>query len=239
MTSTQVEWRVPVGADETSAVLDRATTGSASAVFVCAHGAGGHMADRGMQQTAEVMRERGMDVVRFNFLYKEKRINRPDPMPRLQETVAAVVARTRDELAPRRLIVGGRSMGGRAASMLAAKGFEADGLLLLAYPLHPAGKPDQLRDAHLPAIEMPVLCINGTRDALCTRELMERVLERVGPNWEMHWVEGADHSFHVLKSSGRTDAQVMEEIGDVGERWVSSRMRERSERVSGSARPSV
>jgi uncharacterized protein len=221
MTSTRTEWRVQVGADETSAIVDRATTGDASAVFVCAHGAGGNMADRGMQQTAETLRARGMDIVRFNFLYKEKRINRPDPMPRLEQTVAAVVARTREELAPRRLIIGGRSMGGRAASMLAAKGFECDGLLLLAYPLHPAGKPDQLRDAHLPAIEVPVLCFSGTRDALCTRELMERVLERVGANWQMHWVEGADHSFHVLKSSGRTDAEVMAEIGATAEQWMS------------------
>jgi predicted alpha/beta-hydrolase family hydrolase len=222
--SERVEWRVQVGADETSvvsAVLDRATSGDATAVFVCAHGAGGNMADRGMVSTAETLRRRGMDVVRFNFLYKEKRIGRPDPMPLLEKTVAAVVARVRSELEPRRLVIGGRSMGGRAASMLAAKGFECDGLLLLAYPLHPAGKPDQLRDAHLPAIRTRTLCFNGTRDALCTRELMERVLERVGPNWEMHWVEGADHSFHVLKSSGRTDAEVMREIGEVSERWVT------------------
>jgi predicted alpha/beta-hydrolase family hydrolase len=175
-----------------------------------------------MTQTAETLRARGMDVVRFNFLYKEKGIGRPDPMPVLEKTVAAVVARVRDELAPERLVIGGRSMGGRAASMLASKGFDADGLLLLAYPLHPAGKPDQLRDAHLPAIAMPTLCINGTRDALCTRELMERVLARVGASFQMHWVEGADHSFHVLKSSGRTDAQVMEEIGDVSERWLAA-----------------
>ena len=220
-TAARTEWRVRVGADETSAVLDRATTGSASAVFVCAHGAGGNMFDRGMQQTAEAMRARGMDVVRFNFLYKEKRVGRPDPMPVLEKTVEAVVARVREEMAPQRLIIGGRSMGGRAASMLASRGFDASGLLLLAYPLHPAGKPDQLRDAHLPSIRMPTLCINGTRDALCTRELMERVLERVGENFQMHWVEGADHSFHVLKSSGRTDAQVMEEIGAVSERWLA------------------
>ncbi len=224
MTSIRTEWRVRVGAgDETSAVLDRATAssgGDAAAVFVCAHGAGGHMADRGMLQTAGVLRARGMDVVRFNFLYKEKRIGRPDPMPRLEETVAAVVGRVREELRPRRLVIGGRSMGGRAASMLAARGFDCEGLLLLAYPLHPAGKPDQLRDAHLRSIEQPVLCINGTRDALCTRKLMEQVLQRVGPNWKMHWVDGADHSFHVLKSSGRTDAQVLEEIGDVSEPWV-------------------
>jgi len=219
---TRAEWRVRVGEDETSAIFDRATTGAASAVFVCAHGAGGSMLDRGMQQTAEAMRSRGVDVVRFNFLYKEKRMGRPDPMPVLEKTVAAVVARVRDELAPRVLIFGGRSMGGRAASMLASKGFEADGLLLLAYPLHPAGKPEQLRDAHLPSIAMPTLCINGTRDALCTRELMERVLERVRPSFRMHWVEGADHSFHVLKSSGRTDAAVMSEIGETAERWLSS-----------------
>jgi predicted alpha/beta-hydrolase family hydrolase len=219
--SARVEWRVRVGAEETSAVLDRATSGSATAVFVCAHGAGGTMSDRGMLATAEALRARGMDVVRFNFLYKEKRAGRPDPMPLLEETVAAVVAHVRDELASARLIIGGRSMGGRAASMLAARGFDADGLLLLAYPLHPAGKPSQLRDAHLPSIRMPTLCINGTRDALCTRELMENVLKRVGPNFRMHWIDGADHSFHVLKSSGRTDAQVMEEIGNVSGEWIS------------------
>jgi uncharacterized protein len=166
------------------------------------------------------MRAQGMDVVRFNFLYKEKRSGRPDPMPVLRKTVEAVVARTRDELQPDLVIIGGRSMGGRAASMLAADGFACDGLLLLAYPLHPAGKPDQLRDAHLPDIEVPVLCLNGTRDALCRRDLMDAVLERVGPNWTMHWLDGADHSFHVLKSSGRTDAEVLAEIGQSSRAWV-------------------
>jgi hypothetical protein len=161
-----------------------------------------------------------VDVVRFNFLYKEKRSGRPDPMPLLKKTVEAVVARARDELRPDVVIIGGRSMGGRAASMLAAEGFASDGLLLLAYPLHPAGKPDQLRDAHLPKIEMPVLCVNGTRDALCRRDLMDAVLDRVGPSWTMHWLDGADHSFHVLKSSGRTDAEVLAEIGEASRVWA-------------------
>ncbi|HMA22770.1 MAG TPA: alpha/beta family hydrolase, partial [Gemmatimonadaceae bacterium] len=151
----------------------------------------------------------------------EKGSGRPDPMPRLMDTVAAAVDRARAELEPKTLIIGGRSMGGRAASMLAADGFDADGLLLLAYPLHPAGKPDKLRDAHLPRITMPVLCINGTRDGLCTRELMERVLETVTAPWEMHWLDGADHSFHVLKSSGRNDAAVLDEVAGVSERWLS------------------
>jgi predicted alpha/beta-hydrolase family hydrolase len=212
-----VTWRVRVGADEVSAEHDPA---GSSILFVCAHGAGGNMRDRGVLSVAQAIRERGIDVVRFNFLYKEKRSGRPDPMPLLKQTIEAVVARVRSELAPRTLVIGGRSMGGRAASMLAADGFDCAGLLLLAYPLHPAGKPEQLRDGHLPKIDMPVLCLNGTRDTLCRRDLMERVLERVGANWTMQWLDGADHSFHVLKSSGRTDSQVLEEIGDVSTAWM-------------------
>jgi predicted alpha/beta-hydrolase family hydrolase len=92
-------------------------------------------------------------------------------------------------------------------------------LLLLAYPLHPAGRPDQLRDAHLPRIATPVLCFNGTRDALCRVDLMERALQSVTTDWDMRWIEGADHSFHVLKSTGRTDADVRDEIGRVSAAW--------------------
>ena len=215
------EWRVAVGGDETSAIFEPATSGEQGIVFVCAHGAGGNMNDRGIVQTASTLRSRGLGVVRFNFLYKEKKSGRPDPMPRLKECITAVVSRVRDEIKPTTLIIGGRSMGGRAASMLAADGFECDGLLLLAYPLHPPGKPDQLRDAHLPAIKVPVICFNGTRDPFCTPALMEAVLERVKTRWEMHWIEGADHSFHVLKSSGKTDAQILGEIGDETQAWVS------------------
>src|SRR5688572_26906343 len=218
-------WRVRVGDDEVAAAHDSA---GSLIVFVCAHGAGGNMADRGVLAVSQAMRAQGVDVVRFNFLYKEKRSGRPDPMPLLKKTIEAVVARTREELRPEVLIIGGRSMGGRAASMLAADGFACDGLLLLAYPLHPAGKPEQLRDAHLPRIEVPVLCLSGTRDALCRRDLMESVLERVGANWTMHWLEGADHSFHVLKASGRTDSEVLAEVGDTSRMWL--------ERLAGASR---
>ena len=215
------EWRVPVGGQETSAVFEPPSDGSDDGiVFVLAHGAGGNMKDRGVVQTANVLRARGLGVVRFNFLYREKKSGRPDPMPRLEECYRAVVTCVREETQPRSLIIGGRSMGGRAASMLAAAGFECDGLLLLAYPLHPPGKPDQLRDAHLPAIKVPAICFNGTRDPFCTPNLMEEVLKRVTTDWEMHWVDGADHGFHVLKSSGKTDAQVLEEIGDASQAWV-------------------
>jgi len=215
-------WMVAVGPDTTSAVYDPALGGADAALFVCAHGAGGSMADRSVAATAKALTARGIGVVRFNFLYREKKRGRPDQMPVLQDTLAAVVEHTRAELRPKRIVIGGRSMGGRAASMLAAEGYSADGLLLLAYPLHPPGKPNQLRDAHLPKITMPVCCFCGTRDPFVTRELMERVLETVPAPWEMHWVDGADHSFHVLKSSGRTDAAVMDDIADMSRRWIDS-----------------
>jgi predicted alpha/beta-hydrolase family hydrolase len=218
----RAEWRVKVGGEETSAVYEPSQNGKpGERCFVCAHGAGGNMNDRGLLQTANMLRSRGLDVVRFNFLYKEKKSGRPDPMPRLKEVISAVVDRVREEVKPKTLIIGGRSMGGRAASMLAADGFGCDGLLLLAYPLHPPGKPEQLRDAHLPAIEVPVICFNGTRDPFCTPELMEAVLKRVKTKWDMHWIQGADHSFHVLKSSGRTDAEVLAEIGNATEVWLT------------------
>jgi len=212
---------VRVGEEETSAVFEPALAPAGGALFVCAHGAGGHMADRGMLAVAEHLRRCGLGVVRFNFLYREKGSSHPDTMPRLKECIAAVATHARREIGPQSFILGGRSMGGRAASMLAAEEFPCDGLLLLAYPLHPAGKPESLRDAHLARIEVPVLCLNGTRDALCRRDLMQGVVDRLTGRWTMHWLEGADHSFHVLKSSGRSDEEILAEIAESSGVWVS------------------
>jgi predicted alpha/beta-hydrolase family hydrolase len=221
MTTDELSWKVALdGGGEVSAALDRADVQPARALFVCAHGAGGSMNDRGVLAVSKALRGVGFDVVRFNLPYREKGSSRPDAMPVLQRCIASVVARVREELKPRVLLTGGRSMGGRAASMLAAEGFASDGLLLLAYPLHPAGQPEKLRDAHLPRIRVPVLCINGTRDDLCRRDLMERALEPVTADWTMHWLEGADHSFHVLKSSGRNDAAVMQEVAGATAEWL-------------------
>lgn len=161
----------------------------------------------------------GLDVVRFDFPYREKGSRRPDPMPVLMDCIRRVAQAVKAD----RLFLGGRSMGGRAASMLAAEGFACDGLMLFAYPLHPAGQPEKLRDAHLAKIPVPVLCFNGTRDALCHRTLMERAVSGLR-GWTMHWLEGADHSFHVLKSSGRTDAAVLQEVGDKAGAWLHSCM---------------
>ncbi len=188
-------------------IVEPAAAGEGRAVFVCAHGAGGHMADRGMQLTAQALRGAGFDVVRFNFPYRDKGSGRPDPMPQLKASMAAVASQARGS---KKLILGGRSMGGRAASMLAADSFACDGLLLLSYPLHPAGKPEKLRDAHLPQIRVPVLCFSGTRDPLCRRDLMEQTLKNL--SWQMHWVDGAGHSFGVRE---------LGEIAEVSRAWLS------------------
>lgn len=164
-----------------------------------------------MLATAAALETRGIEVVRFNFPYRERRSKLPDRMPELKAAFAAVVEPLRGD---RKLILGGRSMGGRVATMLAADGFACDGLLLFAYPLHPAGQPEKLRDAHLPAIRVPVLCFNGTKDALCTRELMDQALKSVTTDWQQQWLEGADHS---LKGEA-----LMQQMADIAAHWVNA-----------------
>src|SRR5262245_60040877 len=134
-------WRVGVGTEETEALWDPPAGADRSRVFICAHGAGGHANDRLTVSAAAALREQAIGTVRFNFLYRAKGSARPDPMPRLLECFEAVIARVRQELHPGTLLIGGRSMGGRAASMLLSEKPAADGLLLLAYPLHPPGQP--------------------------------------------------------------------------------------------------
>lgn len=224
--ATSCTWQIRVGAEETAATWDPPSTGESGPVFVCAHGAGGHMGDRLTLAVTAALRERGLGVVRFNFLYRAKGSARPDRMPRLLGCLEAVVARVREAFDPPVLILGGRSMSGRAASVLVSQQAVGQGLLLLAYPLHPPGQLHKLRDAHLPNIMLPVLCVNGTRDPFCDSRLMEQVRSRLGANWRMHWLAGADHGFHVLKRSGRTDRSVLEEIASETQAWL----RELSER---------
>jgi predicted alpha/beta-hydrolase family hydrolase len=168
------------------------------------------MNHRSMLALSKMLRAHGFDVVRFNFPYRERGARVPDRMPELEACFAAVAERARSEAGAKKLVIGGRSMGGRVASMLAAAGFACDGLLLLAYPLHPAGRPEKLRAAHLPQIKVPVLCVSGTRDALCTRELMDLAIDGLG--WRMHWLEGKDHAFAVTDEVGQAAGQWLEEL---------------------------
>src|SRR5215213_3075318 len=107
-----LQWRVPVGSEETSAIFEPPLRDDNGIVFVCAHGAGGHMRDRSMEALAETLRRRGIGVLRFNFLYREEGSRRPDPMPRLRQCMSAVIDYARQTLNPRTLLIGGRSMGG-------------------------------------------------------------------------------------------------------------------------------
>jgi predicted alpha/beta-hydrolase family hydrolase len=222
MTPAAATWQVAIGGERATVAWDPPTGDDCHVTFVCAHGAGGQMNDRAIVAVTRALRDRGVGTVRFNFLYRERGSGRPDPMPKVIKCYDAVVASVRQELAPHALLIGGRSMGGRAASMLAADGVACDGLLLLAYPLHPPGHPEKLRVEHLPRITPPVLCVNGTRDPFCDPVVMKQSLAGLGPNWRMLWLEGADHSFHVLKSSGRTDQEVLDQVADAGRNWIDA-----------------
>ena len=216
-----ITWAVPVGDQTTSALLDRAE-GEIKSVIILGHGASTNMEHRTMQNLASTFTSIGMNVVRFNFLYTELKKGPPDRMPKLVECFKAVADRARTELKPDRLFLGGHSMGGRAASHLAAEDYPCDGYILLSYPLHPAGQTHKLRSEHLPSIPVPVLCFNGTRDELCLQEIMLPILATLPKTWTMHWIEGADHSYHVQKRSGRTEEDVFKEIGETSRAWIES-----------------
>ena len=147
---TQI-WNVADGAGgETRAIFDRCAVPQGDFVYVMAHGAGGNMEHKTMTAFAQQFTGAGFDVVRFNFPYTQRGGRAPDRMPKLVDCYRSVIEHVRGQLQPKVLLMGGHSMGGRTASMLAADGGECDGLILLAYPLHPAGVPERRRDAHLP-----------------------------------------------------------------------------------------
>jgi len=222
-------WCVEVGEASTSVrsepslapVEPKPGPGEGEPVLVLAHGAGSHMEHETILSLAGAARGAGLGVVRFDFPYRAEGRGAPDRMPKLKACYEAVIASVRSRLNPARLLMGGQSMGGRVASLVASEGLACDGLILLAYPLHPAGKPEQLRDAHLAGIGVPTLCVNGTRDALCQQALMEQVVAQLPPIFTMRWLEGADHGYRVLKRSGRSREEVFAEIGTVLGRWVA------------------
>jgi predicted alpha/beta-hydrolase family hydrolase len=175
-----------------------------------AHGAGAAMDSPFMNQLAQGLAEAGAAVVRFEFDYMTKRREDgkrrgPDRSPRLQEKFAEVVA----ELgSPRDLVIGGKSMGGRIASMIADE-LGVAGLLCFGYPFHPPGQPERLRTAHLQALRTPALIVQGTRDSFGTLDEVEAYA--LSPSIELAWMEDGDHGFKPRKKSGRSLEQNMEE----------------------------
>jgi uncharacterized protein len=194
------------------------------ACFVFAHGAGAGMTHPFMETFAIGLGERGIASLRYQFPYMEKGSKRPDPPAIAQATVRAAVAEAARHCRGFPLIAGGKSFGGRMTSQAQAIAPlpGVDGLTFLGFPLHPAGKPSSDRAAHLADIRIPMLFLQGTRDSLADVKLLEAAVAPLGSLASLHWVEGADHSFHVLARSGRNDLEVMDEILSRFTTWIAS-----------------
>ncbi|MGE5124844.1 MAG: alpha/beta family hydrolase [Betaproteobacteria bacterium] len=194
--------------------------GHGETVVVLGHGAGGNRRTPMLLALAEALARSGRAALLYNFPYAERRARRPDP-PRALEAAARAAARLAvEKTGARRVVHGGRSLGGRIASQVVAAGEPAAGLALLAYPLHAPGKPEQLRDAHLSRITAPMLFVQGTRDAFAREDLLLRTVGGLGSRAELVRVAEADHSFAVLRRSGRTGDEVLREVESALLGWL-------------------
>jgi predicted alpha/beta-hydrolase family hydrolase len=187
------------------------------AAIILAHGAGQGMNSSFMTYFHTELANRGFLTAKFDFEYMEAKRRVPDPQPRLQARYRSVVDEVIAKYQPERLIIGGKSMGGRVASYIAPDMLQLSGLVFLGYPLHPPGKPDQLRDQHLYALKIPMLFVSGTKDTFARRELLERVVNKIGDNATLVWVEGGDHS---LKRR-RGDEEALQMAVNAVAEWAS------------------
>lgn len=191
--------------------------GATETLLVLAPSAGGNRRSPILQKVAARMVADGARVARFDFPYRVRGKSMPDRMPVLMRCYTGVIERLREEFKPKTVLIGGHSMGGRTASMIVAEGASVEGLLLLGYPLHPAGQPEKLRDAHLPDIHVPTLCINGDRDDLCTKDLMEAAMPRLDKAFQMRWLTNVDHSLKPVtkaRSAAEVDDEYLRMISD-------------------------
>lgn len=192
------------------------------ALLVLAHGAGAGMRHAFMRAISDGLAERGIATLRYQFPYMEAGGKRPDRPALAHAAVRAAVDAARRELPDVPLFAGGKSFGGRMTSQAAAAGPLPDvlGLLFFGFPLHPPGKPGTDRADHLAAVSVPMLFLQGTRDDLADLTLLRPVLDALGDRATLHIVDGADHSFHVLKRSGRTDAEALDELLSTAADWL-------------------
>jgi predicted alpha/beta-hydrolase family hydrolase len=192
--------------------------GKPSALLVLAHGAGAPQKHPFMVRTARGLAARGIDVVTFDFPYMQAGRKVPDKAPVLEQAFRDAIAEARTMSAARRVFIGGKSMGGRMATHLGAAGVpDVAGIVALGYPLHPPGKPDQLRVEHLPSIRIPILIVQGERDAFGTPDELRPHVRRIPGHATLHVVAGGDHSLAVRGNKGNDDA-----VLDVIAGWIES-----------------
>jgi uncharacterized protein len=207
----------------TTALLYRAERDRVGAALILAHGAGAGQRSPWIVDFAQALSSLGLDIVTFNFLYTEQHRRLPDRKPLLESCYRSVIDASRQELDSARgvLVIGGKSMGGRIATEVAAAdpGLDVRGLVLLGYPLHPPGRPADRRDAHLPAVGRPMLFVQGSRDAFGTPIELAPVLEALTPRATLHAVEGGDHSFKVARDRTR-QAAVYDEVQRTIVEWT-------------------
>jgi len=213
----------------TTALLYTAGNGDyapVGAALVLGHGAGAGQHSGFMVEFANALADLGIDVITFNFLYTEQRRRLPDRAPVLEECYTAVIraVRERVDTARRRLFIGGKSMGGRIATQVAAAdaSLPVSGLVLLGYPLHPPGQPDRLRDSHLALVRRPMLFVQGTRDSFGTPEELAPILTRLTPVPLVYVVDNGDHSFKLQKREPARQAEVFRSIQQAIVGWIAS-----------------
>jgi uncharacterized protein len=190
-------------------------------MYALAHGAGAGMRHRFMDAIATALALRGVATLRYQFPFTEAGSRRPDPPGVLEATVRAAADAAREHAEGLPLVAGGKSLGGRMTSNAQARrpltGVSA--LVFLGFPLHPPKQPGERRAEHLRDVELPMLFLQGTRDELAHLDLMRPVCDRLGARATLHIVDGADHGFEVLKRSGRTNTEVMEELAETVASW--------------------
>jgi predicted alpha/beta-hydrolase family hydrolase len=212
--------------DSVTALLYAASKKDRVAITVIlGHGAGANQLHPFMRLFASGLAERGFDAMTFNFVYMEQGRRVPDPKAKLEACYRAVIgaAIEHEKLKGNRLVIGGKSMGGRIASQVAAQPESANeiaALVFLGYPLHPPGRPDKVRDAHLPEIKAAMLFIQGERDAFGTADELRATIKKHQLRATLHVIEGGDHSLKVPKSLGIPQAQVYENVMDQISRWL-------------------
>lgn len=216
---TELRVEVPESG-EVSALMLRPR--GARCLLVFGHGAGAGMTHAFMNAMAHRLADRRIATFRYQFPYMERGRSFPDKPAVLVRTVRAAVVAAGNAASDLPLVAGGKSMGGRMSSQAASNQplGRTRGLVFFGFPLHPAGKPGTERAEHLSRVPLPMLFLQGTRDKLADLDLLRPVVDDLGQRAKLHVVDGADHGFHVLKRSGRTDEEVLDDLARSTEIWV-------------------